>query len=120
MFFVGVQLDITAPPTPKAASSTQQQFQSHFAPTVGSPDADSQLAATADPQESDTAQQPTMLPSPAASLQAQSQVHPAAVWLMCACSTSKIVSGAGAKVISSRKHVVPRQSLEPWWQWLGT
>lgn len=76
MFFVGVQLDITAPPTPKAASSTQQQFQSHFAPTVGSPDADSQLAATADPQESDTAQQPTMLPSPAASLQAQSQALP--------------------------------------------
>ncbi|DBA87821.1 TPA: hypothetical protein ACH3X1_004819 [Trebouxia sp. C0004] len=73
VFFVGVQLDITAPSTPRAAPSTQQQSQSRFAPMVDSADADRQLAATAHPQESDTAQQPTMLPSSAASLQAQSQ-----------------------------------------------
>ena len=123
MFFVGVQLDITAPPTPKAAPSTQQQSQSRFAPTVGSAVADRQLAATADSRESDTAQQPAMLPSPAASLQAQSQVHSAAMWHMCACSTSNIISrkgGAGAKVISLGKNLAYRQSLEPWWQWLGT
>ncbi len=111
MFFVGVQLDITAPPTPKAAPSTQQQAQSRFAPTVGSADADRQLAATADPQESDTAQQPAMLPSPAASLQAQSQVHSAVIWHMCACSTSNIVSTAGAKLIVSTKNVAPGKAL---------
>lgn len=88
MFFVGVQLDITAPPTPRAAPFTQQsQSQSRFAPSIGFADTDRQLAATADAQESDTAQQPAMLPSPAASLQAQSQVHSAATWYMCACST---------------------------------
>jgi len=107
MFFVGVQLDITAPPTPKAAPSTQQQSQSRFAPTVGSADADRQLAATADSQESDTAQQPAMLPSPAASLQAQSQVHSAAMWHMCACSTSNAVSRANANVISAAKNGLP-------------
>ena len=125
MFFVGVQLDITAPPTSKAAPSTQQQSQSQsrFAPTVGSADADRQLAARADSQESDTAQQPAMLPSPAASLQAQSQVHSAAMWHMCACSTSNIISrkgGAGAKVISLGKNLAFWHSLEPWWLWLGT
>jgi len=88
MFFVGVQLNITAPPTPKADPSAQQQSQSRFAPTVGSADANRPLAATADPQESDTAQQPAMLPSPAASLQAQSQVHSAAMWHMCAATLS--------------------------------
>ncbi|DBA83421.1 TPA: hypothetical protein ACH3X2_006558 [Trebouxia sp. C0005] len=77
MFFVGVQLDITAPPTPRAAPFTQQsQSQSRFAPSIGFADTDRQLAATADAQESDTAQQPAMLPSPAASLQAQSQALP--------------------------------------------
>lgn len=107
MFFVGVQLNITAPPTPKADPSAQQQSQSRFAPTVGSADANRPLAATADPQESDTAQQPAMLPSPAASLQAQSQVHSAAMWHMCACSTSNAVSRANANVISAAKNGLP-------------
>ena len=68
MFFVGVQLDITAPPTPKAIADLQA------AP-------DSNAAVSGDPVEALTAnagakQQTGKLTSSAASQQVQSQVFP--------------------------------------------
>ena len=67
MFFVGVQLDITLiPPTPHASSSPLHHAQSRFIPAQ---------AATAGSQQSQAIQQMAVLPSPAASQQAQSQVH---------------------------------------------
>ena len=66
MFFVGVQLDVTAPPTPKAIADLQ-------AAPAGN------VAASGDPAEAASAnagaeQQTGMLRSPAASQQVQSQV----------------------------------------------
>lgn len=64
MFFVGVQLDITAPPTPKANANSQSPL--HPTP-VQAP------RAAAAGQQSDDVQQPPAPPSPAAAQEAQAQ-----------------------------------------------
>ena len=76
MFFVGVQLDITAPPTPKAGPLAPQPSQSRFAPSEATAVGDSKEAAVASTgaHGSDGNLQPAVLPSPAASPEAQAQV----------------------------------------------
>ena len=75
MFFVGVQLDITAPATPTAAAAAQPAL-SPFAPADNAgPSIDSAEAAIADVGGSHTAQQSGLPMSPAASQQIQSQVN---------------------------------------------
>ena len=77
MFFVGVQLDITAPPTPKAGPSAPQPSQSRFAPSEATAVGDSQEAAAggSGAHGSDGNLQPAVLPSPAASPEVQAQVR---------------------------------------------
>lgn len=81
MFFVGVQLDVTAPPTPKASIAAHRPAQAPCAgasaamPTERSAaDREQAGGASSSAQASGAAQQQPVLLSPAASQQVQSQV----------------------------------------------